>query len=142
MEKDLNELHTLIEAHFDKRKKEEEELVSLTDRIVRSYLTLLLQIVCVKIAILKKSLRRAFWVWKICFDLQKVFYFYQEKRRSERAEQMKIRAERERERQNKLAVSAEIFARLYKFSIKKIDIHWYTNLESNNYSIIIQSPKN
>uniref|UniRef100_A0A672ZJ81 Troponin T type 2b (cardiac) n=1 Tax=Sphaeramia orbicularis TaxID=375764 RepID=A0A672ZJ81_9TELE len=59
MEKDLTELQTLIEAHFEKRKKEEEELLNLTDRI--------------------------------------------EKRRSERAEQMKIRAERERERQNKLA---------------------------------------
>ncbi|XP_038553824.1 troponin T, cardiac muscle isoforms-like isoform X3 [Micropterus salmoides] len=59
MEKDLTELHTLIEAHFEKRKKEEEELLSLTDRI--------------------------------------------EKRRSERAEQMKIRAERERERQIKVA---------------------------------------
>ncbi|XP_016892421.1 troponin T, cardiac muscle isoforms-like isoform X2 [Cynoglossus semilaevis] len=33
MEKDLNELQTLIEAHFEKRKKEEEELISLTDRI-------------------------------------------------------------------------------------------------------------
>ncbi|XP_013765410.1 troponin T, cardiac muscle isoforms-like isoform X1 [Pundamilia nyererei] len=59
MEKDLTELQTLIEAHFEKRKKEEEELIGLTQRI--------------------------------------------EKRRSERAEQMKIRAERERERQNKLA---------------------------------------
>lgn len=43
MEKDLTELHALIEAHFEKRKKEEEELISLTDRIVGSYLTLLLQ---------------------------------------------------------------------------------------------------
>lgn len=34
MEKDLNELQTLIEAHFESRKKEEEELISLTDRIV------------------------------------------------------------------------------------------------------------
>ncbi|KAF0034614.1 hypothetical protein F2P81_012372 [Scophthalmus maximus] len=59
MEKDLTELKTLIEAHFDKRKKEEEELLSLTDRI--------------------------------------------EKRRSERADQMKIRADRDRDRQNKLA---------------------------------------
>ncbi|XP_032405594.1 troponin T, cardiac muscle isoforms-like isoform X1 [Xiphophorus hellerii] len=33
MEKDLTELHTLIEAHFEKRKKEEEELIVLTDRI-------------------------------------------------------------------------------------------------------------
>lgn len=37
MEKDLTELQTLIEAHFEKRKKEEEELLSLTDRIVCSY---------------------------------------------------------------------------------------------------------
>ncbi|XP_061113500.1 troponin T type 2a (cardiac) [Conger conger] len=33
MEKDLNELQTLIEVHFESRKKEEEELVSLKDRI-------------------------------------------------------------------------------------------------------------
>ncbi|XP_051961162.1 troponin T, cardiac muscle isoforms-like [Xyrauchen texanus] len=33
MEKDLNELQTLIEAHFESRKKEEEELINLTDRI-------------------------------------------------------------------------------------------------------------
>lgn len=34
MEKDLNELQTLIEAHFENRKKEEEELIFLKDRIV------------------------------------------------------------------------------------------------------------
>uniref|UniRef100_A0A669D611 Troponin T2, cardiac type n=1 Tax=Oreochromis niloticus TaxID=8128 RepID=A0A669D611_ORENI len=33
MEKDLTELQTLIEAHFEKRKKEEEELIGLTQRI-------------------------------------------------------------------------------------------------------------
>uniref|UniRef100_A0A8C6HD00 Troponin T, cardiac muscle n=1 Tax=Mus spicilegus TaxID=10103 RepID=A0A8C6HD00_MUSSI len=33
VEKDLNELQTLIEAHFENRKKEEEELISLKDRI-------------------------------------------------------------------------------------------------------------
>lgn len=38
MEKDLNELQTLIEAHFENRKKEEEELISLKDRIVRANL--------------------------------------------------------------------------------------------------------
>ncbi|XP_037390670.1 troponin T, cardiac muscle isoforms isoform X1 [Pygocentrus nattereri] len=59
MEKDLAELQSLIEAHFESRKKEEEELHALTSRI--------------------------------------------EKRRSERAEQMRIRAEKEKERQNKLA---------------------------------------
>uniref|UniRef100_A0A3B1IEZ7 Troponin T2, cardiac type n=1 Tax=Astyanax mexicanus TaxID=7994 RepID=A0A3B1IEZ7_ASTMX len=34
MEKDLTELQSLIEAHFESRKKEEEELVALTLRIV------------------------------------------------------------------------------------------------------------
>lgn len=34
MEKDLNELQTLIEVHFESRKKEEEELIGLKDRIV------------------------------------------------------------------------------------------------------------
>uniref|UniRef100_A0A8C2IS05 Troponin T type 2a (cardiac) n=2 Tax=Cyprinus carpio TaxID=7962 RepID=A0A8C2IS05_CYPCA len=33
MEKDLNELQTLIEAHFESRKKEEEEFISLKERI-------------------------------------------------------------------------------------------------------------
>ncbi|XP_068122246.1 troponin T, cardiac muscle [Hyperolius riggenbachi] len=33
MEKDLTELQMLIEAHFESRKKEEEELLSLTDRM-------------------------------------------------------------------------------------------------------------
>ncbi|KAL3058243.1 hypothetical protein OYC64_010421 [Pagothenia borchgrevinki] len=60
MEKDMTELHTLIDVHFEKRKKEEEELNNLTDRI--------------------------------------------ETRRSERADQMKIRAELEKERQNKQAI--------------------------------------
>uniref|UniRef100_A0A672N7G0 Troponin T type 2b (cardiac) n=1 Tax=Sinocyclocheilus grahami TaxID=75366 RepID=A0A672N7G0_SINGR len=59
MEKDLTELQTLIEAHFESRKKEEEELINLTQRI--------------------------------------------ENRRAERAEQHRIRTEREKERQNKLA---------------------------------------
>uniref|UniRef100_A0A8C9R795 Troponin T2d, cardiac n=1 Tax=Scleropages formosus TaxID=113540 RepID=A0A8C9R795_SCLFO len=54
-EKDLQELQSLIEAHFIQRKKEEEELVALVNRI--------------------------------------------EKRRAERAEQQRIRAEREKERQ-------------------------------------------
>nr|XP_023689850.1 troponin T, cardiac muscle-like isoform X2 [Paramormyrops kingsleyae] len=58
MEKDLNELQTLIEVHFESRKKEEEELISLKDRI--------------------------------------------ETRRSERAEQHRIRSEREKERQKRL----------------------------------------
>uniref|UniRef100_A0A8D2ZWF2 Troponin T type 2a (cardiac) n=1 Tax=Scophthalmus maximus TaxID=52904 RepID=A0A8D2ZWF2_SCOMX len=58
MEKDLMELQTLIEVHFVGRKKEEEELIHLKDRI--------------------------------------------EKRRSERAEQHRIRSERDKERQKRL----------------------------------------
>uniref|UniRef100_A0A3P9Q6A6 Troponin T type 2a (cardiac) n=1 Tax=Poecilia reticulata TaxID=8081 RepID=A0A3P9Q6A6_POERE len=58
MEKDLMELQTLIEVHFESRKKEEEELISLKERI--------------------------------------------EKRRSERAEQHRIRSERDKERQKRL----------------------------------------
>lgn len=34
MEKDLLELQTLIDVHFEQRKKEEEELIGLKDRIV------------------------------------------------------------------------------------------------------------
>lgn len=37
-EKDLSELQSLIEAHFIQRKKEEEELIALVNRIVRSTL--------------------------------------------------------------------------------------------------------
>ncbi|TNN52177.1 Oxysterol-binding protein-related protein 6 [Liparis tanakae] len=33
MEKDLLELHTLIDVHFDQRKKDEEEVIGLKDRI-------------------------------------------------------------------------------------------------------------
>ncbi|XP_032869118.1 troponin T, slow skeletal muscle isoform X3 [Amblyraja radiata] len=58
MEKDLLELQTLIDAHFEQRKKEEEELICLKDRI--------------------------------------------EHRRSERAEQQRVRAEKERDRQTRL----------------------------------------
>lgn len=36
MEKDLLELHTLIDVHFEQRKKDEEELISLKERIVSS----------------------------------------------------------------------------------------------------------
>ncbi|XP_075998027.1 troponin T2d, cardiac [Genypterus blacodes] len=62
-EKDLSELQSLIEAHFVQRKKEEEELIALVNRI--------------------------------------------ENRRAERAEQQRVRAERERERQARLADEKE-----------------------------------
>ncbi|XP_040184392.1 troponin T, fast skeletal muscle isoform X3 [Rana temporaria] len=57
--KDLIELQSLIDQHFEARKKEEEEIIGLKDRI--------------------------------------------EKRRTERADQQRIRAEKEKERQNRLA---------------------------------------
>lgn len=59
MEKDLLELQTLIEVHFEQRKKDEEELIGLKDRI--------------------------------------------ERRRSERAEIQRVRAEKEKDRQNRIA---------------------------------------
>ncbi|XP_029109761.1 troponin T, slow skeletal muscle isoform X2 [Scleropages formosus] len=59
MEKDLLELQTLIDVHFEQRKKEEEELIALKERI--------------------------------------------ERRRSERAEQQRVRAEKERDRQTRIA---------------------------------------
>ncbi|XP_062263545.1 troponin T, slow skeletal muscle isoform X2 [Platichthys flesus] len=59
MEKDLLELHTLIDVHFEQRKKDEEELIGLKDRI--------------------------------------------ENRRSERAEIQRVRTEKEKDRQNRIA---------------------------------------
>ncbi|XP_069566282.1 troponin T, slow skeletal muscle isoform X2 [Brachyistius frenatus] len=58
MEKDLLELHTLIDVHFEQRKKDEEELIGLKERI--------------------------------------------EHRRSERAEIQRVRAEKEKDRQNRI----------------------------------------
>uniref|UniRef100_A0A3B3DRU7 Troponin T, slow skeletal muscle n=1 Tax=Oryzias melastigma TaxID=30732 RepID=A0A3B3DRU7_ORYME len=58
MEKDLLELQTLIDVHFEQRKREEEELIGLKERI--------------------------------------------ERRRAERAEQQRVRAEKERDRQTRL----------------------------------------
>uniref|UniRef100_A0A3Q0R8I4 Troponin T, slow skeletal muscle n=1 Tax=Amphilophus citrinellus TaxID=61819 RepID=A0A3Q0R8I4_AMPCI len=58
MEKDLLELHTLIDVHFEQRKKDEEELIALKERI--------------------------------------------ERRRAERAEIQRVRAEKEKDRQNRI----------------------------------------
>ncbi|XP_051249056.1 troponin T2c, cardiac [Dicentrarchus labrax] len=59
VEKDFNDLQTLIESHFSTRQKEEEELIALRNRI--------------------------------------------ERRRSDRAEQQRVRTEQDRERQTRLA---------------------------------------
>ncbi|KAM3859063.1 troponin T, cardiac muscle isoforms-like [Diretmus argenteus] len=63
LEKDLTELQSLIEAHFIQRKKDEEELIALVNRI--------------------------------------------EKRRTERADQVRIRTELEKERQARVAEEKE-----------------------------------
>ncbi|POI24628.1 hypothetical protein CIB84_011624 [Bambusicola thoracicus] len=81
MEKDLNELQALIEAHFESRKKEEEELISLKDRIVR---------------VPGGSLCPLGHPSRGLLPLQ-------EQRRAERAEQQRIRSEREKERQARMA---------------------------------------
>lgn len=48
MEKDLLELQTLIDVHFEQRKKEEEELIGLKDRIVMTFLMLFSLFICLK----------------------------------------------------------------------------------------------
>lgn len=98
MEKDLMELQTLIEVHFESRKKEEEELVQLKERIVSAphysqsnvnhFPPQTLQI-----------------CFRICFN-EMWWSVAQEKRRSERAEQHRIRSERDKERQKRLEVES------------------------------------
>lgn len=100
MEKDLTELQTLIEDHFEKRKKEEEELLSLTDRIVWPHYCCLLK--CPRYHIILFTLFLLHFLFSPCVPACN--QPPQERRRSERAEQMKIRAERERERQKIAAV--------------------------------------
>lgn len=131
--KDLIELQALIDAHFECRKKEEEELIALKDRIVSlhqllelihpKFVTCLPPLNCQTQATkMSKSLAfsniaafcqvtsifrvmleglddaklRAASGWTAvigCLDVS------QEKRRAERAEQQRIRAEKEKERQ-------------------------------------------
>lgn len=83
--KDLMELQALIDSHFEARKKEEEELIALKERIVSG----------------ARAGRQGLPVPRRGAD---GLLRLQEKRRAERAEQQRIRAEKERERQNRLAV--------------------------------------
>lgn len=87
--KDLMELQALIDSHFEARKKEEEELIALKDRIVRGA------------APRGEGPRAPPGQPGLAADPR---LRPQEKRRAERAEQQRIRAEKERERQNRLAV--------------------------------------
>lgn len=92
MEKDLLELQTLIDVHFEQRKKEEQELIGLKDRIVKTKTKL--PCLCM-ITDIKQT--RAACV--LC-----IFFLFQESRRAERAEQQRVRAEKERDRQIRIAV--------------------------------------
>lgn len=89
MEKDLLELQTLIDVHFEQRKKEEEELIGLKDRIVRCFVRPLIWITERKEPRVKAA----------------VVVVLQERRRAERAEQQRVRAEKERDRQTRIAVT-------------------------------------
>lgn len=92
MEKDLMELQTLIEVHFESRKKEEEELIHLKERIVRPS-----GCSCSNTGtVFRTSSSRPVNASSVV----------QENRRAERAEQQRIRSEREKERQKRLEVQA------------------------------------
>lgn len=87
------ELQALIDSHFEARKKEEEELIALKERIVSQGWS--------GRGVGGSRLGRGHGAWRGWADpLPRP----QEKRRAERAEQQRIRAEKERERQNRLAV--------------------------------------
>lgn len=88
-EKDLSELQSLIEAHFIQRKKEEEELIALVNRIVSVSVTEESWCLCLVNTTMT-----------VCVSLS----LLQEKRRAERAEQQRVRAEREKERQIRISV--------------------------------------
>lgn len=60
MEKDLLELQTLIEVHFEQRKKEEEELIGLKARIVKSLIIAVSCFACFAIFLLFVYVTRGF----------------------------------------------------------------------------------
>ena len=116
MDKDLLELHTLIGVHFHQRRKEEDEIVALKDRIVCHFAS---------------HLRHpTFVITATTFvtttdpegdgggredddgvggefdddDADEDVFVFQENRRSERATEQRVRAEKERHRQARIAV--------------------------------------
>lgn len=96
--KDLIELQALIDAHFECRKKEEEELIALKDRIVsESQPDIKAKVPRIFVSVLPGS-------WLVS----------QEKRRAERAEQQRVRAEKDKERQARREVRAFTSAFLLK----------------------------
>lgn len=84
----------MIEAHFIQRQKDEGELIALVNRIV-SLSRKATSLDC-------GTTQQTTTLWVIvCVGMD-----VQEKRRAERAEQQMVRAEQEKERQARLAVSS------------------------------------
>lgn len=132
VEKDLLELQTLIEVHFEQRKREEEELIALKDRIVswgpgvpnffQAPCFFCIWVVLRSWGGVSHAVQGTKWLsppawlgpihpgrvvgrwgyWDPCPSLGGPQF--QERRRAERAEQQRVRTEKERERQAKLAV--------------------------------------
>lgn len=126
MEKDLLELQTLIDVHFEQRKKEEEELIALKDRIVSGALGRPPSPRCASPDLGGRELPLVRSRGGGCGNGRSGLLSTlgprlgrdgrapptlssscpQERRRAERAEQQRFRTEKERERQAKLAVGA------------------------------------
>lgn len=131
MEKDLLELQTLIDVHFEQRKKEEEELVALKERIVSQgrwgspnsspsfhplglgrYVPVHYRPKAETFGKVPKlvPITTLDLPWEVIKGVRggpctpSFFCLPQERRRAERAEQQRFRTEKERERQAKLVV--------------------------------------
>lgn len=106
MEKDFQELQTLIDVHFEQRKKEEEEIIGLKERIVIPDLNHLFF----------KQTKKICTKFSLWFGLIVGHSVPQERRRSERAEQQRVRAEKERDRQTRIAVNQKWNVKLSKLN--------------------------
>ncbi|MGH0149036.1 UNVERIFIED_CONTAM: hypothetical protein FKN15_070840 [Acipenser sinensis] len=98
MEKDLNELQSLIEAHFIQRKKEEEELLALIGRIDIHRKRMEKDLNELQSLIEAHFIQRKKEEEELLALIGRI-----EKRRTERAEQQRIRADKEKERQMRVA---------------------------------------
>ncbi|XP_008413850.1 troponin T, slow skeletal muscle [Poecilia reticulata] len=94
MEKDLLELHTLIDVHFEQRKKDEEELIGLKERI--------------------------------------------EHRRAERAEIQRVRTEKEKDRQNRIAHRNTVCGSVFLRNRAQEMWNWIHHLESEKFDFMEQ----
>lgn len=79
MEKDLLELQTLIEVHFEQRKKEEEELIGLKARIVMPFPILFSSFACLSMKkgfVRVQSPFRLIESKELCVNVQQSFFFF------------------------------------------------------------------